>query len=137
MNQETLIAIALLSIRLIVGAMFFFQGYDKIFKLGLRNLIQALKTTIGLGNMSNQLVAPVAVVSSYVELIAGALLIIGLYSSYALAALCLNLVVVSIGFSKYKPMWDESHVFVRLTLVLTLMFLPREWDPVALDPFIR
>ena len=41
------------------------------------------------------------------------------------------------GFSKYKPMWDESHVFVRLTLVLTLMFLPREWDLFALDPFIR
>jgi uncharacterized membrane protein YphA (DoxX/SURF4 family) len=137
MDQGLLIAIALAGIRLIVGFMFFFQGYDKVFNIGLRNLIQTLHTTLSSGSMSKNVVAPVAVVSSYIELVAGMLVAIGFLTPYALSALCLNLVMVSIGFSKYKPMWDESHVFVRLILVVTLMISPREWDLFTLDHLIK
>ena len=137
MEQEVLIAVAIMTIRLIVGFMFFFQGYDKVFKLGLRNLIQALETTIGATSIPKKIIAPIAAVSSYLELMSGALLIVGIFTSFALTALCINLAVVSIGFSKYKPMWDESHVFVRLVLIIALMLLPSEWDHYSLQYLIR
>lgn len=137
MEQDVLRAFAIMTIRLIVGFMFFFQGYDKVFKLGLHNLIQALETSIGATSIPKKIIAPIAAVSSYLELLSGGLLIAGIFTSFALTALCINLVVVSVGFSKYKPMWDESHVFARLMLIIALMLLPREWDHYSLQYLIR
>jgi len=38
-SYEDQIAIAILTVRLFVGILFFFQGYDKIFRVGVTSII--------------------------------------------------------------------------------------------------
>ena len=71
--------------------------------------------------------------TSLVELLAGALLLLGLWRNYALYALGSVLVLVSIGHGIATPIWDESHVLVRTVLLVTLLLIPEEWDRWRLD----
>ena len=61
----------------------------------------------------------------------------GIFKSISALALCLNLIVVTFGFSWSKPIWDEMHVFVRLSLLLLVMLVPTEWDQISFDSLIK
>jgi hypothetical protein len=76
----------------------------------------------------------VGVTIPVVELMAGALLIVGLRVREALIALGGVLVIVTFGHLLREPLFNLSgHVVPRLALLLFLLWCPREVDWLSLD----
>lgn len=70
----------------------------------------------------------------FVELAAGAALLIGWRIRDALLALGAVLVIVTFGHLLKEPLYPfHEHVFPRLALLLFLLVLPREEDRYSLD----
>ena len=127
---------ALFFVRLFTGILFLLQGYDKIFKMGMRSLIDTISPSyINLG-IPFSLIRLFAYFTSYIELIAGLLLVVGLLKYPALYALELDLLVAATGMALLNPMWDMRHVFPRLILVTFLIIYPSAPDLIALDHII-
>jgi putative oxidoreductase len=131
--MELNFAIAVVTVRILTGILFFFQGYDKIFNIGMHDLRETISTGLNKKKLPESVVGFIAVYTSWVELIAGFLLIIGFFKLFAVSLLCLNLIIVSIGFSMSKPMWDNNLVFIRLVLLIFLLVVPQEWDIISFD----
>ena len=76
----------------------------------------------------------VGVIIPFVELIAGALVIIGFRTRAALIALGLVLAVVTFGHLLKEPLYEfHTHVIPRLALLLFILMLPREDDKFSAD----
>jgi putative oxidoreductase len=76
---------------------------------------------------------PLIAISSFIELLCGLLLIIGLFRNPALMLLSFNLVFVALSFSLIKPMWDMKFYFPRMILVVILLFCLPGHDIFSLD----
>lgn len=130
--------VAVLTIRLILGLIFLMQGFGKVFTWGVDNLY---KMDFFLGTYKDLLpeflIQATAYYTSYVELIGGLLLVIGLKRDYALYALASVLVVVTFGHGLAEPIWDLSNVMYRLILLATLLLLPKAWDKFSIDYLIE
>jgi uncharacterized membrane protein YphA (DoxX/SURF4 family) len=73
-----------------------------------------------------------------IELVAGALVIIGLRIRDALVALGCILVIVTFGHLLKQPLYEfHTHVIPRLALVLFVLMLPRADDRFSLDYILR
>lgn len=129
--------IAVLTIRLLLGFIFFFQGFGKIFKFGVDNVYNNFFAKTYDGILPEFLLQATAYYTSYIELIGGALLIIGLKRDYTLYALASVLIIVTFGHGLIEPIWDLSHVMFRSILLLTLLLLPKEWDHYRLDTLFK
>ena len=70
----------------------------------------------------------VAYYTCYIELIGGALIIIGLFRNYALYALGSVLLIVAFGHDMAQRIWDLSHVFPRAILLIIILVMPISWD---------
>ncbi len=130
--------VAVLTLRLILGFIFFMQGFGKVVTWGMEKVFQA---DFFQGTFEDLLPASIiwitAYYTSYVELIGGLLLVLGFKTNYALYALDSVLVVVTFGHGLAEPIWDLSHVMYRTILLVALLLLPREWDRFSLDNIIK
>ena len=133
MNKQ----VAVLTMRLILGFIFFFQGFGKFFKFG----IDAVYSNFFLKSYSELLpdflLLFTAYYTSIIELVGGALLIIGLKRDYTLYALASVLVIVTFGHGLKAPIWDLSDVMYRTMLLVALLLLPKELDVFSLDFFMK
>lgn len=120
-------------LRIFAGIIFFFQGYDKLFKIKIPGVIDAFMKDAYRRHISRSVVAMLAYYTSIVEFVGGALLVVGLFTGYSLIALGTDLILVGFAFSFIEPMWDMKHVFPRFILVIMLMVLPLEHDKFSLD----
>jgi uncharacterized membrane protein YphA (DoxX/SURF4 family) len=125
---------ALLFARLVLGLIFFMAGISKVFQLGplghARKYFLPFSDTF-LPVWSLWLVG---VTIPVIELIAGALLLLGLRIRDALIALGFVLVIVTFGHLLREPLFNFSgHVIPRLALLLFLLWSPREYDWFSLD----
>ena len=123
--QNKIIGIFIL--RVLVGLIFLMQGFGKVFTWGLDNVykgFQPYEETF----LPKFILVATAYLTSYLELIGGFLLIIGLFRNYTLYALGVVLLIVSFGHGLSSPIWDLSHVFPRAILLIALLLLPEEWD---------
>lgn len=131
-------AVAVLSIRLVLGLIFFFQGYGKVFSWGVENIYGS---ELFLGTYKDLLpdfiIHATAYYTSYIELIGGFILLFGFKTNYVLYALASVLVIVTFGHGLAEPIWDLSHVVFRLILLVALLLLPREWDRLSVDHLLR
>jgi putative oxidoreductase len=125
--------VGVLIVRVFLGMLFFFQGYDAVFRVKPRNVIRAFETQLGNRNMPGFLVAGGAYYTSFVGLLAGLLLILGLFKYIALYLLGIDLLLAAFAFGLIKPMWDMQHVFPRVLLLFLLLVLPESWDVFTLD----
>ena len=130
-------SIAFLVIRVILGVLFFAQGYDKIFNVKIAGVIQTFRTPMQKRNVPDFLLVGSAYYTSIVELIGGLMLIVGLFKSYVLLALGIDLIMVVAAFSIIKPMWDMQFVFPRLMLLAALLIMPVWWDVYSLDHYFE
>jgi len=74
----------------------------------------------------------------FIELIAGALVIIGLFTRPALLSLGFVLVTVTFGHLLHEPLYAfHEHVIPRLALLLFVLFTPAESDRYSIDALIR
>jgi uncharacterized membrane protein YphA (DoxX/SURF4 family) len=141
MNFDTLSACntAALSfiLRVILGILFFFQGYDKVFRLKVPGVVGFFRDQLGEKQLPGFILWTSAWYTSLAELICGGLLIVGLFKSYALWILGVDLILVAGAFSIINPMWDTQYVFPRLVLLSVLLYLPADWDRYSVDWLLR
>jgi len=128
---------ALLFARLILGLIFFMAGVMKVFQLG--PLEHARKYFLPFADtfLPTWSLWAVGVTIPFIELIAGALVIVGLRTRDALVALGCVLVVVTFGHLLHDALFNFSgHVVPRLGLLVFVLWCPREDDRFALDHFL-
>jgi len=125
---------ALLFARLVLGLIFFMAGIWKVFQLGplehaRKYFLPFVDTFLPVWSLWL-----VGVSIPFVELVGGALLLIGLRVREALIALGTVLVIVTFGHLLREPLFNFSgHVIPRLALLLFLLWCPRENDRFSLD----
>ncbi|MEP5611954.1 MAG: DoxX family membrane protein [Cyclobacteriaceae bacterium] len=129
LNQQ----IAVLTIRLLLGFIFLMQGIGKIFTFGVENVYQNFFYSAYSELLPAFLLKITAYYTSYVELLGGILLILGLFRNYTLYAFASVLVIVSFGHGLIEPIWDLSHVMYRAILLIALLLLPDYWDRFSID----
>jgi uncharacterized membrane protein YphA (DoxX/SURF4 family) len=128
---------ALLFARLVLGLIFFMAGVSKVFQLGpfehaRKYFLPFSDTFLPVWSLWF-----VGVAIPVIELIAGALLILGLRIREALIALGFVLVIVTFGHLLREPLFNFSgHVIPRLALLLFLLWCPRDDDQFSLDRFL-
>ncbi len=130
-------SIAILTIRLLLGFIFFMQGFGKVFKWGVSNVYGNFFKEKYQDLLPDFLIQFTAYYTSYVELIAGFMLVIGLKRDWALYALASVLVIVTFGHGMTEPVWDLSHVMYRAVLLVTLLLFPKEWDKYSVDTLLK
>ena len=128
-HQEVAILIA----RLFLGFLFFFQGYDAVFKIKIKNVIITYQNTFQRNGITTILTICGAWFTSCSALIGGLLLIVGLFEYIALYLLGINLIITAIAFGMNTPMWDTRFVFPRLILLLLLLIVPPNWNIYSID----
>ena len=133
-NNESILVFIL---RVILGILFFFQGYDKVFNVKINGVIEFFRNESRHVQIPEFILKSSAYFTSYAELIGGTLLILGLFKNYALYLLGFDLIIVVGAFSMLKPMWDMNLLFPRLILLGILLFLPSKWDILSLDFIIN
>lgn len=126
---------ALLFARGVLGFIFFMAGVYKVFQMGplehARKLFVEPYADTFLPAWS--LWATGAIVP-VVELLAGALVLVGWRTREALVALGFVLVLVTFGHLLKEPFYEfHTHVIPRLALLLFILLLPREEDRFSAD----
>src|SRR2546430_7761709 len=128
---------ALLFARLVLGLIFFMAGVWKVFQLG--PLQHARKYFLPFSDtfLPVWTLWATGVVIPFVELIGGALVILGLRTREALIALGFVLAIVTFGHLLKEPLYEfHTHVIPRLALLLFVFMLPREDDRFSVDQLI-
>ena len=73
-----------------------------------------------------------------IEIVAGAMLLVGLKTRLALLSLGGVLVLVTFGHLLKEPFYEfHTHVIPRLALLTVLLLLPRQDDTLSLDHWLR
>ena len=128
---------ALLFARLVLGLIFFMAGVFKVFQLG--PLEHARKYFLPYADTFLPVWSlwATGVTIPFVELIAGALVMLGLRTREALVALGFVLAIVTFGHLLTEPLYEfHTHVIPRLALLLFVLLLPREDDRFSIDYFL-
>lgn len=130
--------VGVFTVRMILGLIFLMQGFGKVFTWGLDQVIAADYFHGRFKDLLPEFVIhATAYYTSYVELIGGFLLVLGLKIDYALYALASVLIIVTFGHGLAEPIWNLSHVMPRTILLVALLFLPKEWDKLSLDHCLK
>ena len=122
--------------RVLLGLLFLMAGYGQVFTWGMEGVygsFQPYEETW----LPVFLLKFTAYFTSYIELIAGFLVVIGLFRNYALYALAVVLLIVSYGHGLSSPIWDVGHVFPRAILLIGILLLPEEWDKWQVQKLIK
>ena len=126
---------AFLFARLVLGLIFFMAGVYKVFQLG--PLEHARKYFLPYADTFLPVWSlwATGVVTPFVELIAGGLVILGLRTRQALGFV---LAIVTFGHLLKEPLYEfHTHVIPRLALLLFVFLLPREDDRFSLDYLLK
>lgn len=128
---------ALLFARLVLGLIFFMAGVMKVFQLGALNHARKYFLPFADTFLPVWSLWAMGVVIPFVELIAGAMVILGLRVREALVALGFVLAVVTFGHLLKEPLYEfHTHVIPRLALLLFVFLLPGQDDRFSLDYLI-
>jgi len=128
--------IAELMIRFFAGILFMFQGYDKLFRIKIAGVIEVFKADAQSNHIPAPLISGMAYYTSLAEFFGGFFLLMGFFTNYALYALGIDLLLVTIAFSYVEPMWNMKHVFPRFVLIVVLLLLPDEYRQLSVDHFL-
>jgi putative oxidoreductase len=104
--------------------------------MGLKEVVKAFHNDAEAHHIPEFMVWMIVLYTSFAEFIGGILLVTGLFSTIALAALGLDLILVVFAFTYLKPMWDMKHVFPRFILIVALLLLPDSHNNWSLDTLL-
>jgi len=125
---------ALLFARLVLGFIFFMAGVYKVFRLTPAGHVRKWFLPYEDTFLPVWSLWAAGLAIPFVELVAGALLLVGWRIREALVALGVVLVVVTFGHLLHEPLYPfHEHVIPRLALLLFLLALPSEQDVFSLD----
>ena len=126
---------AILFARLVLGLIFGMAGWGKVFKMGAvghahRYFVDPFATSW----IPAWLLWTLGLSIPFVELIAGWLIVTGLFVKPALLALGCVLAIVTYGHLLKDFLYEfHTHVIPRLALLIFLLVMPREDDLLSLD----
>ncbi len=129
---------ALLFARLILGLIFFMVGFYKVFQIGpiehAHNLfIEPYSKTF----LPTWMLWIVGIIIPFIELVAGAFVILGFRIREALISIGFVLVIVTFGHLLKEPFYEfHTHVIPRLALMIFILVLPSEDDRFSIDYFL-
>ena len=128
---------AILFARLVLGLIFFMAGVMKVFQLGPLNHARKYFLPFADTFLPVWSLWAMGVVIPFVELVAGAMVILGFRVREALVALGFVLAVVTFGHLLREPLYEfHTHVIPRLALLLFILLLPREDDRFSLSSLL-
>ena len=136
-DQLTTRSAGMLFLRALLGIIFLMQGYGKVFTFGVPKVYEMFFKVFESTILPKWLIWSTAYFTSYVELICGGLLLLGLFRKFALYLLAIDLLAVSFGHGLMEPIWDLSHVIPRAILLAALFLLPAEWDKWNADALLN
>lgn len=119
--------------RVLLGILFFIQGYDKIFNIKISNVIETIRPSYHKLKLPDFMIVLSAYFTSYIEFICGLFLMVGLMKYFSLYLLGVDLIIVSFGMSVINSVWNMELVFPRFLLLLFLLIYPAEYDVVTLQ----
>ncbi len=123
--------------RAILGLIFFMAGAWKVFTLTPAGHVRRFFLPFQDTFLPVWSLWIAGAVIPFIELIAGALLIAGLFARPALISLGFVLVIVTFGHLLHQPLYPfHEHVIPRLALLLVVLLMPRESDRYSLDALI-
>jgi len=122
-----------LVIRIFTGLLFLFQGYDKLFKVGLKACVETFYDDSNKLKIPNPILWLVVIYTTFAEFFGGLFLIFGFLYSFTLLALGIDLIFVAFAFGMIQPMWDTKHAFPRFLLIILNMFVLIQFDKYSLD----
>ena len=125
--------VAMFIARVFLGTLFFFQGFDSVFRIKVKGVFQTIEQPFLDKGLPKIFITIGTYYTSYVNLICGFLLIIGFAKYYALYFIGLDILMTAFAFSIIKPMWDMHLVFPRLALVIFFLIAPAYWDVISVD----
>jgi putative oxidoreductase len=128
--------VAMLLARIFLGLLFIWQGYDKIFKLGISKVEETFRYELQGKGVPSALFPLTAFFSSWTEFLGGILLLFGFFKSIGCLLLGLDLILVISAMSMINPIWDMKFVFPRVALLLFVMLIPAAKDFFSLDYFL-
>jgi len=126
-----------LLVRMTAGILFFFQGYDKVFRVGIHQVIDTINEPMKKAYLPDGWLRPMILLSSYIELIGGLLLALGLLGVFPQLILGADLLVVAFVFSTSNAMWDMQFYFPRFIMIVFLLLVNQKADVYRLDGLIR
>lgn len=128
---------AMLFARGVLGLIFFMAGVWKVFELGPAGHVRRFFLPYQDTFLPTWSLWAVGATIPFVELIAGALVIIGWRTRAALLSLGAVLLVVTFGHLLKEPLYAfHEHVFPRLALLLFLLVMPASEDRLSIDAFV-
>ena len=136
--KESRQAFAILFARGVLGLIFFMAGVWKVFTLtpaghAHRWFVDPYADTF----LPLWALWAVGVTTPFVELLAGALMLLGFRVKEASIALGTVLLIVTFGHLFKTPLYEfHTHVIPRLGLLLFVMLFPREADRYSLDGWL-
>src|SRR5580765_6846216 len=132
------LAWAVLFARLVLGLIFFMAGVYKVFQQGPLNHARKWFLPYSDTFLPVWSLWATGVTIPFIELIAGALVIIGLRTRDALVALGFVLAIVTFGHLLKEPLYEfHTHVIPRLALLLFILLVPRRDDRFSIDYLLR
>ena len=129
----TNISIAILLMRIVTGILFLFQGYDKLFRIGISKVVDTFRDAVKRIYFPGVLLMPAVFFTTSIEFVAGGMLIVGLFREWMYLLLAFDLIAVALMFSSFKAMWDMEYYFPRLVLIVALLSFPIGADIFCLD----
>ena len=133
------VAWAMLFARLILGLIFFMAGEWKVFDLGpLEHARQLFVEPYADSYLPPWALWIAGTIVPFVELAAGGLLLLGLFTRPALLSLGGVLVLVTFGHLLKEPLYEfHTHVIPRTALLLFILAMPRAADYWGVDAWWR
>lgn len=124
--------------RAVLGLIFFMAGVWKVFQLGPAGHVRRYFLPFQDTFLPTWSLWAVGFVIPFVELIAGAMVIVGFRTRLALVSLGFVLAIVTFGHLLHQPLYAfHEHVIPRLALVLLILLLPAEADRYSIDARLR
>jgi len=120
--------------RAVLGLIFFMAGVWKVFELGPAGHVRRYFLPFQATFLPVWSLWIVGATIPFVELLAGAMVLAGLRTRYALVALGVVLVTATFGHLLAQPLYAfHEHVFPRLVLLIVLLLTPAEYDRFSID----
>ena len=125
--------------RLVLGLMFFQGAWWRVFDLGPREHARRFFVDpYAAGFLPEWALWAAGTAVPFLELVGGALVLLGLWRLFGLILLGGVLVLVTFGHLVAEPIYAlNAHVIPRLVLVVFLLITPADWDRFSLDEWLR
>ncbi|HEX9163738.1 MAG TPA: DoxX family membrane protein [Thermoanaerobaculia bacterium] len=124
--------------RAVLGLIFFMAGVYKVFELTPVGHVRKWFLPYSDTFLPVWSLWAVGLAIPFVELIAGATVLVGWRTRESLIALGIVLVIVTFGHLLKEPLYPfHEHVFPRLVLTLFVLVMPAESDALSVDSWLR